>query len=68
QAGIETRSNVLLDQAEAANRGFLKRMRTGFPYIQLKLAASLDGKTALESGESKWITSTAARKDVQEFR
>lgn len=68
QAGIETRSNVLLDEAEAANRGFLKRMRTGFPYIQLKLAASLDGKTALASGESKWITSAAARKDVQEFR
>lgn len=68
QAGIETRSNLLLDQAEAANRGFLKRMRTGFPYIQLKLAASLDGRTALESGESKWITSPAARKDVQVFR
>ncbi len=51
QAGIETHSNVLLDDAEAANRGFLKRMRTGFPYIQLKLAASLDGKTALESGK-----------------
>ncbi len=68
QAGIETHSNVLLDDAEAANRGFLKRMRTGFPYIQLKLAASLDGKTALESGESKWITSSAARKDVQALR
>ncbi|WP_272530769.1 MULTISPECIES: bifunctional diaminohydroxyphosphoribosylaminopyrimidine deaminase/5-amino-6-(5-phosphoribosylamino)uracil reductase RibD [unclassified Providencia] len=68
QAGIETRSNVLLDDAEAANRGFLKRMRTGFPYIQLKLAASLDGKTALGTGESKWITSPAARKDVQALR
>lgn len=55
QAGIETRSNVLLDDAEAANRGFLKRMRTGFPYIQLKLAASLDGKTALESGKANGL-------------
>ncbi|SUC34564.1 Riboflavin biosynthesis protein RibD [Providencia rustigianii] len=68
QAGIETSSNILLEQAEALNRGFLKRMRTAFPYIQLKLAASLDGKTALESGESKWITSPAARKDVQVLR
>src|SRR5699024_6096044 len=58
----------LLEEAEALNRGFLKRMRTAFPYIQLKLAASLDGKTALANGESKWITSPAARKDVQVLR
>lgn len=44
-----------------------KRMRTGFPYIQLKLGASLDGKTALASGESQWITSKASRRDVQNF-
>ncbi|MEQ4693522.1 bifunctional diaminohydroxyphosphoribosylaminopyrimidine deaminase/5-amino-6-(5-phosphoribosylamino)uracil reductase RibD [Providencia manganoxydans] len=68
KAGIETASGVLMKQAEALNRGFLKRMRTAFPYIQLKLAASLDGKTALQSGESKWITSAAARKDVQMLR
>ncbi|HHR6188963.1 TPA: bifunctional diaminohydroxyphosphoribosylaminopyrimidine deaminase/5-amino-6-(5-phosphoribosylamino)uracil reductase RibD [Providencia alcalifaciens] len=68
QAGIETASNILLEEAEALNRGFLKRMRTAFPYIQLKLAASLDGKTALANGESKWITSPAARKDVQVLR
>ncbi|MBP6123014.1 MULTISPECIES: bifunctional diaminohydroxyphosphoribosylaminopyrimidine deaminase/5-amino-6-(5-phosphoribosylamino)uracil reductase RibD [Providencia] len=68
KAGIETATNLLLEDAEAINRGFLKRMRTGFPYIQLKLAASLDGKTALESGESKWITSPAARQDVQALR
>lgn len=68
KAGIETASNILLEDSEALNRGFLKRMRTGFPYIQLKLAASLDGKTALESGESKWITSPAARQDVQLLR
>ena len=42
-------------------------MRTGFPYIQLKLAASLDGKTALASGESQWITSNASRQDGKTF-
>lgn len=68
KAGIETSTNVLLDEAEAINRGFLKRMRTAFPYIQLKLAASLDGKTALGSGESQWITSAEARRDVQVLR
>ncbi|EKT53546.1 bifunctional diaminohydroxyphosphoribosylaminopyrimidine deaminase/5-amino-6-(5-phosphoribosylamino)uracil reductase RibD [Providencia sneebia] len=68
KAGIETQSGVLMEQAEFINRGFLKRMRTAFPYVQLKLAASLDGKTALASGESKWITSAAARRDVQVLR
>ncbi|MDN5680899.1 MAG: bifunctional diaminohydroxyphosphoribosylaminopyrimidine deaminase/5-amino-6-(5-phosphoribosylamino)uracil reductase RibD, partial [Ewingella sp.] len=43
-------------------------MRTGFPYVQLKMAASLDGRTAMASGESQWITSAAARADVQRFR
>ncbi|MGP1959977.1 MAG: bifunctional diaminohydroxyphosphoribosylaminopyrimidine deaminase/5-amino-6-(5-phosphoribosylamino)uracil reductase RibD [Arsenophonus sp. NC-TX2-MAG3] len=68
QAGIEVIHGLLIDEAEQLNRGFLKRMRTGFPYVQLKLAASLDGRTALESGESKWITSPTARQDVQNFR
>lgn len=68
QAGIEVIHGLLMDEAEQLNRGFLKRMRTGFPYVQLKLAASLDGRTALASGESKWITAPAARKDVQNFR
>ncbi|QBY44910.1 bifunctional diaminohydroxyphosphoribosylaminopyrimidine deaminase/5-amino-6-(5-phosphoribosylamino)uracil reductase RibD [Arsenophonus nasoniae] len=68
QAGIEVIHGLLIDEAEQLNQGFLKRMRTGFPYVQLKLAASLDGRTALASGESKWITSPAARQDVQSFR
>ncbi|MDT9587220.1 MAG: bifunctional diaminohydroxyphosphoribosylaminopyrimidine deaminase/5-amino-6-(5-phosphoribosylamino)uracil reductase RibD [Candidatus Arsenophonus melophagi] len=67
-AGIEVIHGLLIDEAEQLNRGFLKRMRTGLPYIQLKLAASIDGRTALASGESKWITSLAARQDVQNFR
>ncbi|MGP1959105.1 MAG: bifunctional diaminohydroxyphosphoribosylaminopyrimidine deaminase/5-amino-6-(5-phosphoribosylamino)uracil reductase RibD [Arsenophonus sp. NC-CH8-MAG3] len=68
KAGIEVILGLLIDEAEQLNRGFLKRMRTGFPYVQLKLAASLDGRTALKSGESKWITSLTARQDVQNFR
>ncbi|MBP2196697.1 bifunctional diaminohydroxyphosphoribosylaminopyrimidine deaminase/5-amino-6-(5-phosphoribosylamino)uracil reductase RibD [Pantoea cypripedii] len=68
QAGIEVSHGLMMNEAEALNRGFLKRMRTGFPWIQLKLGASLDGRTAMSSGESQWITSAAARRDVQRFR
>ena len=68
QAGIEVSHGLMMAEAEALNRGFLKRMRTGFPWIQLKLGASLDGRTAMASGESKWSTSAAARRDVQQFR
>ena len=67
-AGIEVQVGVLTEQAEAINKGFLKRMRTGLPYVQLKMAASLDGKIAMASGESKWITSALARQDVQQYR
>jgi len=68
QAGIEVTVGVLTEQAEALNRGFLKAMRTKMPYVRLKIANSLDGRTAMASGESKWITSTAAREDVQKLR
>lgn len=68
KAGIEVKVGVLAEEAEALNIDFLKRMRTQRPYVQLKLAASIDGKTALASGESQWITSEAARQDVQRFR
>lgn len=68
QAGITVSHGLMMNEAEALNRGFLKRMRTGFPWIQLKLGASLDGRTAMASGESQWITSAAARRDVQRFR
>lgn len=67
-AGIEVQSGLLGDDAHALNRGFIKRMKTGLPYVQLKLASSLDGRTALSNGESKWITGPAARADVQRFR
>lgn len=68
QAGIKVTVGVLTEQAEALNRGFLKAMRTKMPYVRLKIATSLDGRTAMASGESKWITSTAAREDVQKLR
>ena len=68
QAGIEVTVGILTEQAEALNRGFLKAMRTQMPYVRLKIATSLDGRTAMASGESKWITSTAAREDVQKLR
>ena len=67
-AGVAVRSGVLSQDAEALNRGFLKRMRTGRPWLTLKLASSLDGATAMASGESQWITSPAARADVQRAR
>ncbi|XOD70301.1 MAG: bifunctional diaminohydroxyphosphoribosylaminopyrimidine deaminase/5-amino-6-(5-phosphoribosylamino)uracil reductase RibD [Sodalis sp. (in: enterobacteria)] len=68
QSGIEVRHNLMLLEAEAANKGFFKRMRTGFPWVRLKLATSLDGRTAMASGESQWITSPEARCDVQRWR
>lgn len=68
QAGIAVDHGLMLAEAEATNLGFLKRMRTGFPYLQLKMATSLDGRTAMASGESQWITSPQARQDVQRFR
>lgn len=68
QAGIDVSHGLMMNEAESINRGFLKRMRTGFPYIQLKLGASLDGRTAMASGESQWITSSESRRDVQRLR
>jgi diaminohydroxyphosphoribosylaminopyrimidine deaminase/5-amino-6-(5-phosphoribosylamino)uracil reductase len=67
-AGIQTRVGVLEEQAKALNKGFFRRMQGGLPYVRLKTAASLDGRTAMQSGESKWITGTEARKDVQKLR
>ncbi|WP_201534162.1 bifunctional diaminohydroxyphosphoribosylaminopyrimidine deaminase/5-amino-6-(5-phosphoribosylamino)uracil reductase RibD [Psychrobacter ciconiae] len=67
-AGIEVTVGVLTELAEALNQGFLKAMRQNLPYVRLKIATSLDGRTAMKSGESKWITGTAARLDVQSLR
>ena len=67
-AGIESAVGLLEENTEQLNKGFLKRMRAGKPFVQLKLAMSIDGKTAMASGESKWITGAQARADVQQYR
>ncbi|ATO19333.1 riboflavin biosynthesis protein RibD [Acinetobacter sp. LoGeW2-3] len=67
-AGIEVEVGICEDEAHLLNYGFLKAMATGMPYVRLKIASSLDGRTAMASGESKWITGTEARQDVQHWR
>ncbi len=67
-AGIQVSVGVAEAEAAQLNAGFLKAMATGMPYVRLKIASSLDGRTAMASGESKWITGTAARADVQHWR
>jgi diaminohydroxyphosphoribosylaminopyrimidine deaminase / 5-amino-6-(5-phosphoribosylamino)uracil reductase len=68
EAGLKVESGLLAADAEALNAGFLMRMRHGRPFIRLKTGASLDGRVALANGKSKWITSEAARADVQHWR
>ncbi|WP_443692318.1 bifunctional diaminohydroxyphosphoribosylaminopyrimidine deaminase/5-amino-6-(5-phosphoribosylamino)uracil reductase RibD [Pseudomonas protegens] len=68
QAGIDTHGGVLEGEARAINKGFLKRMEHGLPYVRVKLAMSLDGRTAMAGGESQWITGPAARSAVQRLR
>lgn len=68
EAGIGVETGLLQQDAETLNRGFLSRMRRGRPWLTLKLAASLDGRTAMASGESQWITGEAARADVHRLR
>ena len=65
---IEVASGLMQTQAEALNVGFIKRMTKQKPFVRCKVAASLDGKTALSNGVSQWITSDAARLDVQHWR
>lgn len=68
KAGISVKVNLLQADAQALNLGFVHLMVNKRPYVRCKLAASLDGKTAMKSGESKWITSPEARYDVQRLR
>jgi len=68
EAGIEIRDNVLRRPADELNAGFISRMVHGRPRVTVKIAASLDGRTALAGGDSKWISGEAARADVQKLR
>ncbi|UCE90456.1 MAG: bifunctional diaminohydroxyphosphoribosylaminopyrimidine deaminase/5-amino-6-(5-phosphoribosylamino)uracil reductase RibD [Pseudomonadota bacterium] len=67
-AGIKVSSGLMAAEVGALNPGFVKRMRTGRPFVRSKLAMSLDGRTAMASGESKWITCAEARADVHRLR
>ncbi|WP_045387344.1 bifunctional diaminohydroxyphosphoribosylaminopyrimidine deaminase/5-amino-6-(5-phosphoribosylamino)uracil reductase RibD [Vibrio rotiferianus] len=67
-AGVEVQVGLLESEAIDLNKGFIKFMQTGMPYVQLKMAASLDGQSALNNGQSQWITSPKARQDVQRYR
>ena len=68
QSGMQVDVGILQDEARALNQGFFKRMTTGLPWMRLKVAASLDGQTALSNGVSQWITSAAARQDGHAWR
>lgn len=67
-AGIAVEVGVLEAQARALNPGFITRMTRGTPFVRVKLAMSLDGRTAMADGDSKWITGPEAREDVQRLR
>lgn len=67
-AGIVVESGLMELQARALNRGFLSRIQRGRPWLRIKLAMSLDGRTALATGDSKWISGPASRLDVQRWR
>lgn len=68
EAGVEVIGPIMESECRALNPGFIKRMEEGLPYVRVKLAMSVDGRTAMESGESQWITGTEARHDVQRLR
>ncbi len=67
-AGLVVDMGLMADEAEALNQGFFMRMRKGRPWVRVKTAISLDGRTALGNGESKWISSEVSRRDVQKWR
>lgn len=67
-AGVTVEAGLMATAAESLNAGFLKRMRTGRPWVRIKTAVSLDGRTGLRNGESQWITGPSARRDVQAWR
>ena len=67
-AGVKVESGLMAAEAEALNAGFIMRMKQGRPWVRIKSAISLDGKTALRNGASKWISNEASRLDVQRWR
>lgn len=67
-AGIAVRQGLMAEEAAAQNRGFISRVKRQRPWVTLKVAASIDGATAMKNGESQWITSQESRVDVQRLR
>jgi len=67
-ANIDVDTGLMVEEATALNIGFISRMTRGRPWVRLKVAASLDGKTALLNGQSQWITGEAARRDGHAWR
>jgi diaminohydroxyphosphoribosylaminopyrimidine deaminase/5-amino-6-(5-phosphoribosylamino)uracil reductase len=67
-AGIQVLTGLMQKEAQALNPGFISLMSRGMPFVRSKIAATLDGKTALNNGKSQWITGDAARQDVQHWR
>jgi diaminohydroxyphosphoribosylaminopyrimidine deaminase / 5-amino-6-(5-phosphoribosylamino)uracil reductase len=67
-AGIAVETGLMREAARELNRGFFSRIERGRPWVRVKMAMSLDGRTALANGASKWITGEAARADVQRWR
>jgi len=68
QAGVQTECGILENEARELNIGFISRMTRGRPWVRMKIAASLDGKTALNNGRSRWITGEPARQDAHHWR
>lgn len=68
QSGIDVDMGLMADESASLNPGFIKRMTQGRPYVRMKIASSLDGRTALLNGQSQWITGSAARADGHHWR
>lgn len=68
QAGVRVECGLMAQAAEELNAGFLQRVRKGRPWVRVKIATSLDGRTALRNGDSKWISGDDSRRDVQFWR
>lgn len=68
QHGINISYGIMINEAKKINFSYIKRIKTGFPWTQIKLGSSLDGHIAISNGKSKWITSVKSRKDAQYFR
>jgi diaminohydroxyphosphoribosylaminopyrimidine deaminase/5-amino-6-(5-phosphoribosylamino)uracil reductase len=67
-AGVQVQGGLMADASRALNPGFFKRLEHGLPFVRVKLGVSLDGRSALANGASRWITGSAARRDAQQYR